>query len=84
MTGAEIVGTPSAQAANCFGDILNFELPNSGLTFSVSRKTFVLFPDDPEKGKVLKPHHPLTYAKLKELGFDRNAAVLYALEIAGR
>jgi hypothetical protein len=84
MAGAEFVGTPSAQAANCFGDILNFELPGSGLTFSVSRKTFVLFPDDPEKGRVLMPQHPLTYEKLRELRFDRNAALLYALEIARR
>ena len=84
MSGAEMVGTPSAQAANCFGDILNFELPNSKLGFSVSRKSFVLFPDDEEKGEVLMPQHPLTYGKLRELGFDRHAAVLYAMEIAGR
>jgi hypothetical protein len=84
MAGAEVVGTPSAQAANCFGDILNFELPNSGLTFSVSRKAFVLFPGDPERGRVLMPQHPLTYGKLRELRFDRNAALLYALEIARR
>ncbi len=84
MAGAEVVGTPSAQASNCFGDILNFELPNSGLTFSVSRKAFVLFPDDPERGRVLMPQYPLTYEKLKEYRFDRNAALLYALEIARR
>jgi hypothetical protein len=84
MAGAEMVGTPSAQAANCFGDILNFELPHSGLTFSVSRKVFVFFPDDPERGKVLMPQHLLTYEKLRELRFDRNAAVLYALEVARR
>jgi hypothetical protein len=82
MAGAEVVGTPSAQAANCFGDILNFEMPHSGLTFSVSRKAFVLFRDDPERGRVLMPHHPLTYEKLKEYRFDRNAALLYTLEIA--
>ncbi len=82
--GAEFVGTPSAQAANCFGDILSFEMPHSGLTFTVSRKAFVLFPDDPEKGQALMPQHPLTYEKLKEYRFDRNAALLYALEIARR
>ena len=84
MAGAEFVGTPSAQAANCFGDILSFELPNSGLAFTVSRKHFVLFPDDPERGRVLMPRFPLTYEKLKELGFDRNATLLYALEVARR
>ena len=84
MAGAEIVGTPSAQAANCFGDILNFELPHSELSFTVSRKSFVLFPDDPEKGRVLMPQYLLTYEKLKELRFDINAALIYALEVVRR
>ena len=30
------------------------------------------------------PQHLLTYEKLRELRFDNNAALLYALEIAWR
>ena len=41
----------------------------------------VAFPDDPEMGKVLRPHYPLTYEKLAEYNFDPNAEVLYALEL---
>jgi hypothetical protein len=81
--GATIVGTPSGQAGNCFGDILDFRLPNSGLTGNVSHKRYVEFPDDPAMGRVLWPHHLLTYGKLASYGFDRNAEVLLALEVAG-
>lgn len=79
--GAKIVGTPSAQAANSFGNIMSFELNNSGLTGTVSFAKYAYFHDDPEKGCVLKPDYPLTYEKLASFGFDPNAEVLYALEI---
>ncbi len=79
--GAKVVGTPSAQAANSFGNILSFELNNSGLTGTVSFARYTYFHDDPEKGRVLKPDYPLTYEKLASYGFDPNAEVLYALEI---
>ena len=48
QAGAIVVGTPSAQAGNCFGDIMNFNLKNSGLPGSVSRKYFEDFPGDAE------------------------------------
>lgn len=73
----------SAQAGNCFGDTMGFTLKNSGLSGTVSRKYFESFPDDPEKGRILMPDYPLTYEKLAAYGFDRNAEILYALEIFG-
>ncbi len=79
--GAKILGTPSAQSGNCFGDIMYFELDNSGLSFSVSRKHYELFPDDPEMGKVLRPHYPVTYDILSSYNFDPNAEILYALDL---
>lgn len=81
QAGAEILGTPSAQAGNCFGDIMQMELDNSGITYSLSRKYYETFPDDPETGKVLTPAYRLTYDILASYGFDPNAEVLYALDI---
>ena len=79
--GATIVGVPSGQAGNAFGDVSLFQLDNSGLHFSVSRKRFYAFPGDPETGELLRPDYELTYDKLKEYNFDPNASVLLALEV---
>lgn len=84
MCGAKILGTPSAQGGNCFGDTMGFKLKHSGQTGTVSRKYFELFPGDEEKGHVLMPDYPLTYEKLASFDFDRNGEILYALEIVGR
>ena len=81
--GAKIVGRPSAQAGNCFGDLINYRLKNSGISGFVSHKYFELYPDDPERGKVLRPDYELTYDKLASYGFDVNADILWALEILG-
>ena len=78
--GAKIVGVPSGQAGNAFGDILQFTLANSGLQVTVSHKLFYRFPNDPEKGKLLRPDCELTYEKLKEYNFDPNASILLALD----
>lgn len=83
ISGATIVGTPSGQAGNCFGDIMPFKLPHTGLSGNVSHKWYELFPDDPETGRVLRPHHPMTYEKLAAFGFDKHAGILLALEVAG-
>lgn len=79
--GATLVGTPSSQAGNCFGDTLQFQLDNSGLRGSVSHKYFDMFPGDQEMGRVLKMHHQLTYEKLKSYRFDPNAEILFALDV---
>lgn len=79
--GAKIVGTSSSQAGNCYGDVLNFELNNSGLSFIVSHKQFIYFPENKDIGKILTPHYQITYDKIKSYNFDTNAEILYALEI---
>ena len=79
--GAKLVGTPSAQAGNCFGDTLSFTLKNSRLSGHVSYRQFLTFPDDPEKGLVLRPHYELTYEQLRRFNFDPNAEILWALEL---
>ena len=79
--GAKIVGTPSAQAGNCFGEPFDFKLQHSGLTGTISHKQYVNFHDDPEMGRVLQPHFPMTYDKLKSYAFDPNAEIQYALDL---
>lgn len=79
--GAAVVGTPSAQAGNCFGDVLMYKLNNTGIIGYVSYKRFVEFPDDAEKGQVLRPHYELSYEKLASYNFDPNAEILLALEM---
>ena len=44
---AELVGEPTAQKPNCFGDVRGFELPNSGIGVDCSTRTFRTVPGDP-------------------------------------
>lgn len=83
-SGAEIIGIPSAQSGNCFGDIITFELPNSGIKYNVSRKYFELYPDDPETGKVLRPDHILTHQKMASYNFDPASLILFAEDVIQR
>ncbi|MFC1849719.1 S41 family peptidase [candidate division CSSED10-310 bacterium] len=83
MAGAKIVGTPSSQAGNCYGDTTSFKLTHSKINGILSSKKFVIFPDDTERGKVLPVDYPLTYDKLVSYDFDLNSELLYALELFG-
>lgn len=77
--GAKIVGVPSGQSGNCFGDTLMFRLKNSGLRGYVSHKLFIHSPDEPGLGGLLRPDRELTYEDLVRCQFDPNASVLLAL-----
>jgi hypothetical protein len=79
--GAQVVGTPSAQPGNNFGDVLRFRLRNTGIEGFVSHKQIVAFPDDLATGQCLEPHYPLTLARFADFDFDPNAEVLLALEV---
>jgi hypothetical protein len=79
--GASVVGTPSAQPANNFGDMLVFQLQHTSIQVAVSHKQNVTFPDDPELGRCLRPQHPLTFDKLAAYDFDPNSEILLALEV---
>jgi hypothetical protein len=79
--GATLVGTPSGQAPNSFGNLLEWRLDNSGLEGEVSSSFDIAFGDDAELGQVLAVHHPLTYEKLASYDFDPNATFLLALEV---
>jgi hypothetical protein len=79
--GATLVGTPSAQAPNSWGNLLEWELEHSGIKGEVSSSFDWAIGDDPEGGHVLPVHFPLTYEKLRSLDFDINAEFLYAMEL---
>ena len=81
LAGATLVGTPSGQAANSFGDSLEWKLSNSYVKGQVSQMYYAAFPDDPEIGRVLPVHYPLTYELLASYDFDPNAEYLYALDL---
>jgi hypothetical protein len=82
IMGGTLVGTPSGQSQDDnFGESLLFTLPNSAIPCYVSHSYFKYIPDNPEMGRVLPVHFPLTYEKLASYGFDPNSAYLYALEI---
>ncbi len=81
LAGATLVGTPSSQAANSFGNGQLWHLDNTGIEGTVSTTYSVMFPDDTPLARVLPVHYPLTYEKLASYNFDLNAAYLYALEL---
>jgi hypothetical protein len=81
LSGAKLVGTPSAQAPNSWGNLLEWQLTNSGVNGEVASSFDIAFGDDPEKGRVLPVHFPLTYEKLASYDFDHNACFLYAMEL---
>jgi hypothetical protein len=81
LAGATLVGTPSAQASNCFGELIPWDLDHTRIEGRVSVSYFNTFPDNPELGRVLPMHYPLTYEKLASYDFDPNAEYLYALEL---
>jgi hypothetical protein len=80
-TGARLVGTPSAQAPNSWGELLEWQLNYSGIKGEVSSAFGIAFGDDPERGRVLPVHYPLTYEKLISFKFDINSEFLYAMEL---
>jgi hypothetical protein len=82
LAGATLVGTPSGQTANCYGEIIWWELDNTGVYGGVSGTKYLYFPEESELARVLPVHHTLTYEKLASYDFDPNAWLRYALELA--
>jgi hypothetical protein len=83
LLGAEVVGVPSSQAANCFIDTLPFQLKNSGIHGGMSFKWSVGLPDDPAAGELLHPDRELTYETFRDLRFDPDSSLILALRAEG-
>jgi hypothetical protein len=80
LAGATLVGTPSAQASNCFGELIWWVLKHTRIEGAVSSSYYNQFPNDPELGRVLPVHYLLTYEILASYDYDPNAEYLYTLE----
>ena len=80
VMGATLIGTPSSQAENAPGWVLNFKLKNSGLTGWVACKFYTSFSNRIKNG-VYQLDQELTYNKLKEYDFDPNSEILLALSL---
>ena len=80
--GATVVGSTSGQSGNGFGNGILVSLTHTGLQMMISTAAHVVFPDQPDRRVQIKPHHELTYEKLKSYGFDPHAVILYALDLA--
>ena len=78
--GAMHVGVPSAQAPNCFIDVLRYTLPHSRLTGHISFKESFALPGEALPDRLLAPEISLTYAQLKAYGFDPAAGIRLALD----
>ncbi|MDR2917897.1 MAG: hypothetical protein LBV72_00835 [Tannerella sp.] len=78
---ATVVGVPSRQAGNAFMETIMFELPNTKVKGSISNSEQVMFPDDPEKGKILMPDFPMMWTDYKKYNFDKNAEILYCIDL---
>jgi len=78
--GATLVGTPSAQAANCIGEGLSWRLDHTGIRGLVAHNIYAHCPNDPERGRVWPVDVEMTYEYLKSVAFDRSAELLLALE----
>ena len=63
-----------------FIDVLSYQLRHSGLKGYVSYKRSLYFPNDPERGKLLRPTHELTYKYLASQNFDPHATISLALD----
>jgi len=56
-------------------------LPNSGQNYRVSRKYLELFPNDPERGRVLMPDHLMTHGIMASYNFDPAALIWFGLDL---
>ena len=78
---ATVVGVPSRQAGNAFMETTMFELPFTKLNCSISNSAQVMFPNDPEKGKVFMPDFPMTWKDYAKYNFDKNAEIFYCIDL---
>ena len=82
--GAKIIGTPSGQSANNFGDALLYNLDNTGIRGFVSYKQVLTYPKNFEKGKCFMPDYILTIDKFRQYNSDPNAEILYSLDLLSK
>ena len=78
--GATLIGTPSAQSGNTFGEGQIWTLDHTGIRGLVSHNVYIDTADDPERGRVWPVDVQMTYADLVDHEFDPNTETLLAME----
>lgn len=76
-----LVGVASRQAGNAFMETTNIILPNTNITGSISNSKQILFKDNLESGRLLKPDYEMDWMDFKSYEFDKNSEILKVLEI---
>ncbi len=79
--GAQHVGVASAQAPNCFTDVLRYRLDRSGFIGTISFKESWAIPDAGWGLRALEPDVSLTYDDVVRFGGDAAAELRLALEL---
>ena len=80
INGATLIGTPSGQSMNAFGNGTLWQLDNTGVHGCMSRSYHEPYVDDPELGRVWPVDVQMTYDLLASYAFDPNAELLLALD----
>ena len=79
--GADVVGVPSGQAPRSFGEAVERELTNTGLTAHVACSMYHWVPDP--DGRVLEPDAELTPDRFERYGRAADAGLRLAFDYAG-
>jgi len=80
INGATLIGTPSGQSMNSFGNGTLWKLENTGVHGCMSRSYHEPYADDPARGHVWPVDVQMTYDLLASYAFDPNAELLLALD----
>lgn len=81
LGNTKIVGVASRQAGNSFMETTNFELPLTKLQGSISNSKQILFKENIEFGKLLRPDYEMNWNDFKKYDFDLNAELLKAIDL---
>ncbi|MCG8409884.1 MAG: S41 family peptidase [Bacteroidales bacterium] len=76
-----IVGVASRQAGNTYMQSTRLTLPKTKIKGTISNSKQILFDEESESAKILRPDYEMTWEDYKKYNFDANAEILKALEI---
>lgn len=76
-----LVGVAPRQAGNAYMESTMITLPKTKLQGSISNAKQVLFDENSESAKILRPDYEMTWDDFEKYGFDVNAEVLKAIEL---
>ena len=77
----KLIGVASRQAGNAFMETTNLTLPETKIQGSISNSKQILFEENSQTVKILKPDYEMTWEDYKKYGFDKNAEILKILEM---